>query len=123
MATLQLAHVWINLAATGAAVNAPSTGRANATEVGGEVRTYAGGRQRFIGTEADQRQVTVTLRQLTLAQVETLEAWRGRTVQIRDHRGQRFWCVYKAVQRIERKHPDLYDAAIVAHTVTITEGV
>lgn len=123
MVAITLRQAWINLVATGAGVTAPTTGRGLEGDVGGEVRGYAGGRQRFIGKEGVSGQFTLTLRLLTLTQVVLLESWRGRLVQVRDHRGQQVFGVYVALTRVEHKNPALYDASIVVRAVTYDEGV
>lgn len=123
MAVLPLTKLWINLLATGEALSAPTADRGLSVEVGGEVRTYAGGRQRYVGRDGVQSEFTVTLRKLTLSQVATLQAWAGSAVQLRDHRGQIFTAVYSGVQVAEYKTPLYYDAAITARTITVTDGV
>jgi hypothetical protein len=123
MAVLTLRHTWINLVATGEAVAAPTTGRSQSWDTDGDWRSYAGGRQRFIGTEGERGRFAVTLRLLTLAQVTTLRGWKAQLVQFRDHRGQRIYGVFRAVTPVEHKHPGLYDVAVEIGVITHTEGV
>lgn len=123
MTVLALRAIWVNLADTGDGVSAPSIGRSFSSTVGGETRNYAGGRIRFVNQEGITGSLDVTLRLLTLDQVETLELWRGRDVLIRDHRGQHWWGVYSAVARIEHKGILRYDAALTLQLITHDEGV
>ncbi len=123
MAILQLDRVWLHLVSTGEAAAAFSTGRGRDHAMDGEVRTYAGGRQRAVGTEGVKGQYAVTLRLLSKSTVEKLESWIGQHVQLRDHRGQRFFGAYFAVTPIEQPEPTLWDVAIVLLLVTVDEGV
>lgn len=124
IATLNLTKVWVNLLATGATVSAqsgPDRGRQH--DQAGEVRTYAGGRQRSITTAGERGQFTVTLVDVSLTTVELLRGWIGQPVQLRDHRGQRFFGVFYAVNVIEAKDPVYYNVAIDLRTLTVAEGV
>lgn len=123
MASVTLTKVWINRYDTGEAVSAQSSGRAQGYEVAGEIRTYAGGRQRSITEEGERGQFALILRSLTLATVNTLRAWQGVTVQVRDHRGQRWFGVYHAVSIDEVKDPALYDVALAVRVVSADEGM
>lgn len=123
IAQLLLTKVFINLIATGDSISAQSTGRSQAYSTDGEVRTFAGGRQRFVSREGEHGQFTVTLRLLSLAQIGTLRSWQGLTVQFRDRRGQLLNGAYSAVN-ITREWPDLrYDVEITLKMVTVDEGV
>lgn len=122
MVVLTLTKLWINLLATGDSLSATTNERGLQVESAGEVRTYAGGRRRFIAREGVSVTFTVTLRNLTLTQVQTLQGWVGQAVQIRDHRGQLFNAVYTGVRVSEYKSLR-YDATIEAHTITVADGV
>lgn len=123
MAILVLTKVFINLLATGEYVAAQSTGRSQAYSMDGEVQTFAGGRQRFIGKEGEKGQFTVTLRRLTLVQIGTLRSWQGLAVQFRDRRGQLLNGVFSGVS-VAREWPDLlYDVEIQLKMVTVGVGV
>lgn len=124
MVALQLDRLWINLLSTGDAVSARTApGRKRTAEVDGEVRVYAGGRLRAITRLGDRGTFAFTLRLVSLATIETLEDWQGRAVQVRDHRGQRWFGVFHAVLPTEHKPADLYDVAIELHTITYAEDV
>lgn len=123
MATLTLQKVFINLLSTGDSVAAPSTGRSQTYNLDGEVRTFAGGRQRYVSKEGEHGTFAVTLRRLTLVQIATLRSWQGLTVQLRDRRGQLFNGVFSSVG-ISREWPDLlYDVEIPLRMVSVDEGV
>ncbi|MEU4367559.1 hypothetical protein [Micromonospora chersina] len=94
MTMLILDRVWINRLDTGEAVAAKSWDRSPTYDMDGEVRTYAGGRQRSITTEGERGAFSFTLRKLPLATVEVLRSWKGIAVQVRDHRGQSWVGVY-----------------------------
>lgn len=124
MTTLTLNRVWINLLPTGEAVSAPSNDRTRSYETKGEVRTYGGGRQRAILSEGTAVTFTFSLRLLSWAQVQTLIGWIGRTVQVRDNRGTRYFAVFTAVIPVEiPKNPTKWDAQLSLREVTYTEGV
>lgn len=125
MAVLVLSKLWVNRLDTGEAVSAYSQDRAEAHTSDGEVRGYAGGRQRSITREGEAGQFTFTLRRVPLADVETLRTWKGLTVQVRDNRGRKFFGVYFGVPIVKeyRDNLDLYDVTIELRTVTVSEGV
>lgn len=123
MATLQLTKVFVTLISTGVSVAAQSTERGVQHDIAGDVKTYAGGRRRFIGQEGVRGQFSFRLLLLTLTQVETLESWMGQPVLVRDRRGQAFTGVFKQVTRSEYKDATKYNAAVVAEFVTVADGV
>jgi len=123
MATLTLTKVWLNLVSTGEAVSAYSTGRSQQYSMDGEVRTYAGGRQRFVGQEGEHGQFTVTLRLLSLAQVTQLRGWTGRTVLFRDRRGQLMYGVFTQVTPTVEWKDGRYDVELPLRLVTQDPGV
>lgn len=124
MAQLNLTKVFINLLASGAAVSAQSAPRRDREhDQVGEVRTFAGGRQRSITRVGERGVFSFVLVDVSLATVELLRTWVGQPVQVRDHRGQRFFGVYFAVSTVESKDPSLYSVPIALRTVTTVEGV
>lgn len=94
------------------------------SSVQGEIRTYAAGRQRAIGSIGASAQWGFTLMQLLLPQVETLETWMeaGVTVFARDNRGQHMYGTFFTVTRTELTYTT-YGAAIVVQHVDVEEGV
>lgn len=123
MASVTLTKLWINRLDTGEAVSAQSGGRAVSYEDAGEVRTYAGGRQRSITQEGERGAFAFVLRDVPLATVDKLRTWKGLAVQVRDHRGQRWFGVFRTVTPAEHKDPNLYDVALTVQTITAAEGV
>lgn len=123
VATLVLRQLWVTLVATGESVTAATTDRGVEVGVDGEVRTYAGGRRRYVAREGQRQSFTATLRWLTLDEVDVLRGWAGQVVLIRDHRGQAFTAVYSTLGVKEWKAPTRYDVTLAAHTVTTTDGV
>ena len=121
MATLQLDRVWVNRMDTGEAVSAYSSGRGRQVAVEGEVRTFAGGRQRSITSAGRRGSMAFTLVYLTSAQVAQLESWVGLEVMYRDHRGQRFVGVFFELDSKEYKEPDRYDIGLTLQEVTWDE--
>jgi hypothetical protein len=97
--------------------------------VKGEVRTYAGGRQRAVGSIGRANVWKFTLVELTQSQCETLEDWmnQGVTVLARDHRGQSMYGTFFGVERAENMsqlYPyATYTAAIELQRVDVVEGV
>lgn len=125
MATLNLNKVWINRLDTGAAISAPTApGRPRNTTKLGEVRTYAGGRQRAITQAGRRGSFAFTLRMVPLATVQLLEDWLGVPVQVRDHKGQLFTGVYFEAPGTEYRDRNAWDVSITLSTVTVaTSGV
>ena len=124
MAVLTLARVFVNLLATGGAVSAQSgVRRGRSHDVAGQMRTYAGGRQRAVSTAGERGVFAFAMADVSLATVEILRGWINQAVQVRDARGQRFFGVYFIVDVVEARDPALYDVAIDLRTVTTAEGV
>ncbi|MFI5833218.1 hypothetical protein ACIA5A_06025 [Micromonospora sp. NPDC051300] len=120
MATLTLTRLWINLLADGSAISAYSSDRSRSYTVPTDVRTYAGGRQRAVTAEGAKRQFEFTLTPVIAATVTQLEAWAGQTVQVRDHRGQRFYGVYATVG-VGELRDGTYTASISLQGVTVEQ--
>jgi hypothetical protein len=124
MVTLDLKRVFVNLVSTGEAVSAPSAiARTRNHDMDGEVRTYAGGRQRFVGQVGEKVQFTFTLRMVTLDTVDTLRSWMGENLQVRDHRGQRFFGVFHNMDVIELRPSTMYDVTMTLRITTTEEAV
>lgn len=125
MATLLLDRMWLNLLPTGEPLSAyGQIGRTSEFSLEGEVRSYAGGRQRSVTVEGERSSYSFTLQDLTLVQLELLRSWFGLSVQVRDHRGQVFRGVILAVSVAERTYElDLYEVSVTVRATTIAEGV
>lgn len=125
MATLTLNRLWINLIATGDSVDAyTAPDRPAVYEQAGEVRTFAGGRQRSITMEGERGTFSFVLQDVVRADITTLRSWQGLTVQVRDNRGRLFNGVYFGLSENERfNEPTLYQVAITLNVVSQDEGV
>lgn len=123
MAVLALTKLWINVLATGVSVSAQSIDRTQSWTNTGGSRTYAGGRQRYVGSVGEAGKFGVTLRRIDLTTIGTLRTWKQQAVLVRDRRGQRWYGVFSSVT-VAKEWPDgLYDAAITVDVITVTEGV
>lgn len=124
MAILPLTKLWINRLDTGEAVSgATGRGRSQSFAMDLSVRTYASGRRRAISTAGEAGEVPFTLVQCTLDQVTTLRSWKGISVQVRDHRAQKWFGVFGEINVSEYMRPDLYSLTFTLRLVTFTEGV
>lgn len=125
MATLTLDRMWLNLISTGAAVSAHTAiGRPVKYGKRGDVRVFAGGALRSITLEGAPTSWTFTLRDVTRAQIETLKAWAGLPVQVRDNQGRVMNGVFYDVDEIDRHNePTLYEVPMTVNGVTVQEGV
>lgn len=127
---VQLTKMWLTHVVTQESLGsqtAPS--RSWSAAVKGEVRTYAGGRQRAVGSVGRSNSWKFTLVELTQAQAELLEAWmdQGVTVFARDHRGQSMYGTFFGIDRAENMaqlYPNAtYTATIELQRVDVVEGV
>jgi hypothetical protein len=124
MATLTLTAVWINLLSSGAAVTAQSApDRTEVYAVAGETRTYAGGRRRAVTSAGELGTYAFTLLLLARADVETLRSWQGLPVQVRDHKGRRFFGTFYGVNIAEYIDRSRWEVSITLSVVTAAEGV
>jgi hypothetical protein len=122
MATLVLNRVWVNLMSSGQGVSGVSA-RGEAYQVPTEVRTYAGGRRRAITMVGEVGSYKVQLLLISRATVDTLRAWQGQLVQVRDNKGRRFFGVYPSVEVVEIVSRSTWHASFELTVVTTTEGV
>ena len=124
MATLMLTKLWINEMSTGLSVAAQSKDRERTTSVAGKVETFADGRQRSIVTVGEVVVIPFTLVLVTMAQIDQLRAWYGKTTQWRDHRGQRYVGTFYELKITEYiDNIGFYDAASTFYGVTFVDGV
>lgn len=124
MTVLTLTRLWINRLDTGEGVSAatdPSRSQSYSMDL--DVRTYASGRRRAISVEGEKGEFSFQLIAIDLATVAKLRVWAGANVQVRDHRGQRWFGVFAGLSVGEYKAPLLYSATITLETTTTTEGV
>jgi hypothetical protein len=124
MTALTLRSLWLNRTDTGEAISGPS-GRDRGTTytMDGERRRYANGRLRAVSTAGVGVEITRTMVALDYATKERLVSWLGVNVQLRDHRGNKWFGVFFTVAVSEYMRPDLYAAAITLLTTTTVEGV
>lgn len=128
---IQLKKFWITSMAESKSIGAPSEDRSQGmtTSVQGQVRTYAGGRQRAIGSLGQSQIWKVKLLELPYEEVLLLETWmsQGVTVFARDHRGQSMYGTFFSVERGELKSQTWqnarYTATIELQRVDVVEGV
>lgn len=124
MATLTLVSLFINRVSTGEAVSGRSArGRPEDYSSPGEVRTYAGGRRRSITAAGEAGTYKFTLLLVPRTTVETLRAWQGELVQVRDNKGRRFFGVYHGVSIVEIISRATWHVSIELSVVTATEAV
>lgn len=89
----------------------------------GSVRGYANGRNRVITVPGAKRNLQVTLRLVTSANLETLEDWRGTLVMVRDHLGDLFFATFFTVTPVAYKDRSGYDVAVTFEDATHTVEV
>ncbi len=125
MATLLLNKTWVNLYTTGESVTAWRSGDdSDVQTAAGEVRTYAGGRQRAITAEGLQVSWTFTLIGMTVTATNTLREWLGQTVVVRDNRGRRvFGVLFECPRRPWKEQLDTYDVEVTIRGVDAAEEV
>lgn len=124
MTVLALQRLWLNRMDTGEAVSGASArDRTQAFSMELAVRTYANGRRRAIGTVGEVGEIPYTLQMADLATVSRLRTWVGINVQVRDHRGQKWFGVFAGLAVAEYMRPDLYRVSFTLLTTTTTEGV
>lgn len=123
MARITLRKTWIHLIDTAVGLSFyTAQERSQSKSIQGEVRTYAGGRQRSVSTIGTRSQVGIQLRQVIQTDIDTLTSWFGQTVCVRDHRGRRWFGVFYALDITDRQKKTLHDVNITIYTVTYTEG-
>jgi hypothetical protein len=127
---VQLSKLWLANVVTQELLSA-QTGRSKAQEFGvpGEIRTYAGGRQRAVGSLGMAGKWTFTLMELSQTNTETLKTWMasGVTVLARDHRGQAMYGTFfglNIAENMAQLYPTAtYTADITLQAVDVVEGV
>jgi len=126
MPTLTLTAVWVNLVASGAGVSAQSDdSRAREYADAGEVRTYGEGRQRAVTAEGERGSFGFTLVDVTEDEITTLRDWKSQLVQVRDHRGRKFYGVYFSLSVSEPRvllAANTYTVGVTVQFTTYTEG-
>lgn len=97
--------------------------------VKGEVRDYAGGRRRAVGSVGSAGLWPMTLLDLTWTQTQTLRSWMegGVTVFVRDHLGKAMYATFFGVVENEVQASSVayarYDVDVTFERVDVVEGV
>jgi hypothetical protein len=129
---LQLTKLWLTSVLSGEShgwYTDPERDQSYSTK--GEIRTYAGGRQRAIGSVGVAGSWKFTLVEMSLADTVILRTWldAGVTVFARDHRGQSMYGTFFGVDLSEiramtyNSPQNLYRASITLQAVDVVEGV
>jgi hypothetical protein len=133
VALIQLTRMWLTSVVTAESFGwytAPDRGQSYT--VRGEIRTYAGGRQRAVGSTGTAGHWSFTLVELTLDDIAQLREWlsSGVTVFARDHRGQSMYgtffdvAVSEVIPAILYTDPNnRFRAGITINQVDVVEGV
>jgi hypothetical protein len=120
---LPLTQLWINRLDTGEAITAyTDRGRPQQFENDLDVRTYANGRRRAITRPGERGELGFEIVRVDLATVTKMREWKSITVQVRDHRGQKWFGVFKTVTPREFFEAALYAVAFTLETVTVDES-
>ena len=126
MASVTLDHLWINDGTD------PSVARSFyvseyatlSSSVSSEVRTYAGGRRRIIGTGGSAQTLPLSLSLVRAADVAWVQDRQGALVVVRDELGRRLWGTYAKVDAKPRKDRSAgFDVSLTVESVTHDESV
>jgi hypothetical protein len=127
---VQLVKFWVTNTVTQEQISAYSMpDRKRGSSVTGEVRRYAGGRMRAVGIQGKSSTWAVSLAELSLSQVETLELWmtQGITILARDNHGVGMYGTFFGVDIDEMRainySTSVYTASIDIQRVDVVEGV
>lgn len=127
---VQLTKFWLTNTVTQELMSAYSLpDRKRASAVVGEVRRYAGGRMRSVGVQGKASTWQVSLTELTLSQVGTLETWmsQGITIFARDNHGVSMYGTFFDVGIDELRaisySTSVYTVSIQIERVDVVEGV
>ena len=126
MTAITLATVWINLASDPS--DYQSFSMLSALHVvkdkPGSVNRYASGRRRLILGAGTDYSISLTLPQLTRAQIVWLDLHVGDLVLVRDDRGRKIWCTYLSLP-IDEDGADIEygDGSLALQEVTFSEVV
>jgi hypothetical protein len=129
MVQIQLTRMFLTNVVTIETLSAQTDpARSQTYSVAGAVRTYAGGRQRAVGSIGLSGSWKFVLVELTLTQVNVMRAWMaaGVTVLARDHRGQSMYGTFFQVDVGENMGlgtTATYTASIELESVSVVEGV
>lgn len=124
MTSVALGKVWINRLDTGEAVSGYSAAdRSQSFQMQLDVRTYASGRRRSVATRGEQGELSFRLQMVGQTTKDQLRTWAGSAVQVRDHRGQKWFGVFNGIDISEYMEPTIYTAGFTLQLTTVDEGV
>lgn len=127
---VQLQAFWLANTVTGELMSFyTGEDRSRQASVKGEIRTYAGGRQRAVGSAGASTSWKVPLVEVTAAELANLELWmeQGIVVLARDHLGQYMYGTFFDVSSTANKAVNYtgvtWNAEITINAVDVVEGV
>lgn len=124
MTVLPLTKLWINRLDTTEAISAQTDpNRSQAHSIDTKTITFTSGRRRAISVPGERGQLGWSLILVPLVTVAKLRTWAGFGVQVRDHRGQKFFGTFDGVAVTEVPFVDQYNVAFTLETFTYDEGV
>ena len=139
MASITLSAVWLYLASNPSApIVAGSMGSMGSSATSGSpsalmridtqttlgsVRQYADGTFRSVTTPGVAEAYQCTMRELTLAQTQTIESWLNQVCLIRDRLGRRIWGTISALAVGDYPNSQLHDVSFVFTGVSYSEAV
>lgn len=121
---LTLGKLWINRIDTGEAISGWSAQeRSQSFQQALEVKTYANGRRRSVTAKGEQGELGFRLQMVDQTTKDLMRTWIGISVQVRDHRGQKWFGVFASVDAGEYMEPTLYNVGFTLQLTSVTEGV
>jgi len=124
MASVTLDRLWLHDSANfGTYFRFYTTGRSDERSVVGDVRRYASGRLRTVVRTGQANTFPVTLVQVTDVEFAQLEAWLGKVLMVRDHRGRLFFGSYFSLEVDDYPDRSGYDVSVTLAQVTDTYSV
>lgn len=124
MASVTLDKLWLHDAADPATYLAlPARVPDEVDSAVGEVRTYAGGRQRVVTRAARPRKLNYELIRVSSSDLETLRGWKGTILLLRDYHGRRLWGVYFELGIKNWRGEAAHDVSFDVREVSWTEAV
>jgi hypothetical protein len=124
MASIVLERTWLADANDPAdSVALFTTGRTDMREQGGEVRTYANGRQRLVTTAGRRQTLAVTFRLVDAATLAKLDSWAGRVLLLRDPWGRKMYGTYLGLSVTDYAARAGHDVQLTFQQVSFSEAV
>ena len=125
MASVALDTVWLSLASDlTQSLQLEVSSLSDDDVVFGEVRRYAGGRDRSIVRKGRRRTFELSFDAVgNRAQIATLRGWTGLVVLLRDPFGRKAYCVFYGSPLSERIPVDMPEVSLTLSEVTVSEAV